>query len=50
MERGAPQRSMEAPRVAGPGFADVIFGSKIAEAMRKSDQMMRDMEAREKRR
>jgi prephenate dehydrogenase len=50
MQRGAPTRSIEAPRQGLPGFADVILGSKIADAMRRSEQIIRDMESREKRR
>ena len=50
MERGAPTRSIEAPRHAVPGFTDVILGSKIADALRRSEQVIRDMESREKRR
>jgi prephenate dehydrogenase len=49
IERGAPGRSMEAPKPT-MGFTDMIFGTKIADAMRRSEQIIRDMEAREKKR
>jgi hypothetical protein len=40
---------MEAPKPT-MGFTDMIFGTKIADAMRRSEQIIRDMEAREKKR
>jgi prephenate dehydrogenase len=50
MEAGAPSREVASAKIEGLGLGDMLLGTKISGYLKKQQDMIKDMESREKKR